>query len=164
MGWRYAMAVLVVAGCDRTPAALKEGGTWTSTEVPPSMAGKVSKYETLVTFGYSNYDTYAWQGVVKYTMRADLPGPDAGCSFTGRIPGTWKATDSTLTVTTDSATSGALEKHECPNGAMASTVKERPPHFTTWSTKYRLDGDALYFDRRFDEEAPVTLTRFRAPR
>lgn len=161
-GRRYIVAIFVLAGCDRTPSALKEGGTWTSTEIPPSMAGKVSKYETSMQFGYSNYDTYAWQGRVRYTLRADVPGPDAGCSFTGWIPGTWKVSGSMLTVTTDSATSGSLEKHDCPGGGMASTVART--HWTSTSSTYRLDGDALHLDRSFVEDTPVTLTRFRAPR
>lgn len=160
-GWRYVVAVLLVAACDGTPAALKKGGTWTSTEVPPSMTGKVSKYETSMQFGYSNYDTYAWMGVVRYTLRADVPGPDAGCSFTGWIPGMWKVSGSTLTVTTDSATSGSLEKHDCPNGAMGSTVPRT--HFTSASATYRIDGDSLHLDRAFGEDAPMTFTRFRAP-
>jgi hypothetical protein len=45
---------------------------------------------------------------------------------------------------------------------MASSVPRT--HFIRASSTYRLEGDSLHLDRAFDEDAPITLTRFRAPR
>jgi hypothetical protein len=149
---------LTLVGCSPDDP-LTDGAAWVTRDVPPALEGKVSRYEQTQVFGEGN-DPHGWRQITRYTMRADVPGPTAGCSFTGWIPGTWSRRGDELVIITSSADSGSLEQHACPDGSAPTTVA-RARHFVRAVSTFRLEGRTLHLDRAFDEAAPrpVVLTR-----
>jgi hypothetical protein len=149
---------ICLAGCSSEPQALTEGAVWLTRVPPLKLRERVETYEETQQFGERN-DAHAWRAVTRYTVRRDVDGQDAGCSFIGWIPGTWSVKGSTLTVTTSAADSGSLERHRCPSRDAVQTVVQT--HFVRAESPFRLDGSALRIENRFGE-APgdaVTLTR-----
>lgn len=149
---------ICLVSCSSEPQALTEGAVWVTREPPAKLRERVDKYEETQRFGERN-DPHGWRLLTRYTVRRDVDGPDAGCSFTGWIPGTWSVKRSTLTVTTVAADSGSLERHRCPGRDAVETVART--HFVRAESAFSLDGRTLRIEKRFGE-APghaVTLTR-----
>lgn len=145
---------MTLTSCRGDLGASLRDGMYETTEVPASLAAKVSRFSYIEQF--ENY----WRSELRYTLRADAGGPDAGCSFIRWISGTWKVQGATLVVTPDKLGSGAIEKYDCPGHADPATVKgalKEPP----LESPIRLEGRRLTLDRALLDapSAPIVLTR-----
>lgn len=152
------MVVALCVSCSGPPSALQDGAGWVTTEPPPELAGKVSRYEQVQSYGERN-DPHGWRKVVRWTLRADVPGPDAGCSFTGWLAGTWSIRSGNLAID-GNPDAGSLEVHDCPDGRPGQS---RPnPHFGHAESPFRLEDRTLWIERQFGATPPHAVTLRRA--
>lgn len=145
---------MTLTGCRGDLGASLRDGTYETTEVPTSLAAKVSRFSYVERF--ENH----WRSELRYTLRVDAGGPDAGRSFIRRISGTWKVEGTTLVVTPDKLGSGAIEKYDCPGHADPTTVESglKGPRL---ESPIGLEGRRLTLHRALLDAppAPIVLTR-----
>ncbi len=148
------LSAMLLTRCHGDLGASLQNGTFESREVPAGLAAKVSRFAYVERF-----EKY-WRSELRYTLRADGGGPDAGCSFVRWISGAWKVEGGTLVVTPDPLGSGSVERYDCPGHADPTTVEsnlKEPPLVSP----LRLEGRKLTVQRALlgAPSAPLVLTR-----